>query len=70
MLIEIPNYLELMDETIHIFDVGEILKEVHLSHGKKIRNALKGKIHQSLYYSWLKNQSPIFQEGNKTLPKY
>ncbi len=66
----LPNYLEELDDSINIFGIGELLKKAHFKYGKDIREEFKGKIHFSLYYYWLSNQSPIKIKHLRTFKKY
>lgn len=66
----LPNYLENLDENINIFDISDLLKDLHKTHGQEIRKDFIGKIHQSLYYYWINNQSPIKIKHLKIFAKY
>jgi len=64
------NYLNKLDDSIHVFGLGSILKEINKVHGIELRSEFKGKVHQSLYYYWLSDQSPIKIKHLKMFKKY
>ena len=59
MFVLLPNYILNLDESINLFGIGYLLKNVHNKYNKELREEFKKIVHPSTYYYWLSNKSPI-----------
>ena len=66
----LPNYIMCLDDSINLFDLGHLLKQIHKKYSKELKNEFKGIVHPSTYYYWLSDKSPIKIKYLKIFIKY